>query len=35
MYQSREIVKSHRGWMDVISVLGQGTEFIIHLPGEA
>ena len=34
MYQSREIVKSHRGRMDVFSVPGQGTEFIIHLPGE-
>ncbi len=35
MYQSREIVKSHRGRMEVISAPGKGTEFVIYLPGES
>jgi putative PEP-CTERM system histidine kinase len=34
MFQSQEIVKAHRGRMEVTSEPGQGTEFIIYLPGE-
>jgi len=35
MYQSREIIKAHRGLIEVFSEPDQGTEFIIYLPGEA
>jgi hypothetical protein len=34
MYQSQEIVKAHRGRIEVKSVTGQGTEFVVYLPGE-
>ncbi len=34
MYQSREIVKAHRGRMEVISDSGKGSEFVLYLPGE-
>lgn len=34
MYQSQEIIKAHRGRIEVKSVLGQGTEFVVYLPGE-
>jgi len=33
MYQSREIVKAHRGRMEVVSEPGRGTECVIYLPG--
>ena len=34
MFQSREIILAHRGIMDVNSTPGEGTEFIIYLPGK-
>lgn len=34
MYQSREIVKAHRGRLDVDSRPGQGTTMTVYLPGE-
>ncbi|MCK5127767.1 MAG: GAF domain-containing protein [candidate division Zixibacteria bacterium] len=34
MYQSREIILLHNGRIEVTSILGQGTEFTIILPGE-
>lgn len=33
MYQSREIILSHKGRLEVKSEVGQGSEFIVHLPG--
>jgi len=33
MYQSREIIKAHQGRLEVASVPGEGTEFMIYLPG--
>lgn len=33
MYQSREIILAHKGYLEVMSEPGQGTEFIVHLPG--
>jgi putative PEP-CTERM system histidine kinase len=33
MYQSREIVKAHRGRLEVTSEPGKGTEVIVYLPG--
>ncbi len=34
MFQSREIIRAHRGIMDVSSTPDKGTEFIIYLPGK-
>jgi putative PEP-CTERM system histidine kinase len=34
MYQSREIIRAHRGRIEVISEPGKGTEFLIYLPKE-
>jgi len=34
MYQAREIVVAHKGRIEVKSQVGQGTEFIVYLPGE-
>jgi putative PEP-CTERM system histidine kinase len=34
MYQSREIVKAHRGRLDVDSRPGEGTTMTVYLPGE-
>lgn len=34
MYQSREIVKAHRGHMDVDSRPGEGTTMTVYLPGD-
>ena len=34
MYQSREIIQAHQGKIEVKSTLGQGSEFVIYLPGE-
>ncbi len=34
MYQSREIIKAHRGKIEVTSKPGAGAEFVIYLPGE-
>lgn len=34
MYQSREIIQAHQGKIEVKSKPGQGSEFVIYLPGE-
>jgi hypothetical protein len=34
MYHSREIIQAHQGKIEVKSAPGQGSEFVIYLPGE-
>jgi len=28
----KQLVEMHKGWVEVDSILGQGTEFVVHLP---